>query len=304
MKDCLLVTLADNNYIEAAKQLFAGAYLNGGWQGEYLLLAHKVDPLELQWFQMRGIRTHPCDTDHINIARPLRPKVLFAKFTLLTSFFKKWRVVVFLDADILVRGSLAPLARVAGFAAVKDSSNLGMQFVETFNIYDYSVIQDRIDRIRRQFVPYDLDLTGFNSGVMAFNTRLINEETTARLEQLLKLYAEYTFTGDQGILNLLFYRHWQRLPSVYNLYFEAILSHTGICSAAIRGVVFHFILGKPWNSSSSFYTEWKSNLDRAAAIDFNLASRSVRSWSRCETSGYGLYLRLRKMWKKLSAANP
>ena len=42
MKKNLLVTLADENYIDRAKQLFSSVYFNAGWKGDYMLLAHEI----------------------------------------------------------------------------------------------------------------------------------------------------------------------------------------------------------------------------------------------------------------------
>jgi len=39
-KKSVLVTLADENYIYQAKQLFSSVYFNVGWRGDYMLLAH------------------------------------------------------------------------------------------------------------------------------------------------------------------------------------------------------------------------------------------------------------------------
>jgi len=48
MKKHLLVTLANENYINQAKQLFSSAYFNGGWDGDYLLLAHEIPENKLK----------------------------------------------------------------------------------------------------------------------------------------------------------------------------------------------------------------------------------------------------------------
>ena len=55
MKKNLLVTLADKNYLDAAKQLFSSVYFNSGWNGDYMLLSYDIPKKELQWFRDRGI---------------------------------------------------------------------------------------------------------------------------------------------------------------------------------------------------------------------------------------------------------
>ena len=58
--DAVLVTLADKNYIDQAKQLFSSVYWNAGWKGDYMLLAHEVPEKDLNWFREKGILVKKC----------------------------------------------------------------------------------------------------------------------------------------------------------------------------------------------------------------------------------------------------
>ena len=60
MRNNLLVTLADKNYIDQAKQLFSSVYFNSGWKGDYMLLAHEIHEGELKWFRDKGILIKKC----------------------------------------------------------------------------------------------------------------------------------------------------------------------------------------------------------------------------------------------------
>ena len=55
MKKVLLVTLADKNYLEYAKQVFASAYFSAGWKGDYMLLAYNCTQKDTEWFRKKGI---------------------------------------------------------------------------------------------------------------------------------------------------------------------------------------------------------------------------------------------------------
>ena len=55
MKKNLLVTLADRNFLDQAKQLFSSVYWNAGWDGDYMLLAFKIPEQELEWFRKKRI---------------------------------------------------------------------------------------------------------------------------------------------------------------------------------------------------------------------------------------------------------
>ena len=87
----LLVTLADKNYIQQAKQLFSSVYWNAGWKGDYLLLAHEIPEDELKWFTDKKFLVKKCTplcdqkTGEFNY-----PPVIFDKFYLFTPEFKKW----------------------------------------------------------------------------------------------------------------------------------------------------------------------------------------------------------------------
>ena len=59
-KENLLVTLADKNYIDQAKQLFSSVYWNAGWKGDYMLLAHEIPEKDLKWFRNKGILIKKC----------------------------------------------------------------------------------------------------------------------------------------------------------------------------------------------------------------------------------------------------
>ena len=60
MKKDLLVTLADENFLDQAKQLFSSVYWNAGWKGDYMLLAHEIPESKLKWFRDKGILVKKC----------------------------------------------------------------------------------------------------------------------------------------------------------------------------------------------------------------------------------------------------
>ena len=60
MKGNLLVTLADETYIDQAKQLFSSVYWNARWKGDYMLLSHNIPNEKLNWFKNKGILIKKC----------------------------------------------------------------------------------------------------------------------------------------------------------------------------------------------------------------------------------------------------
>ena len=85
MKTDLLVTLADGNYIDQAKQLFSSVYWNAGWQGDYMLLAQDIPDEKLKWFEDKGILITPCESlsENETVGRGY-PSTVLSKFRLFT----------------------------------------------------------------------------------------------------------------------------------------------------------------------------------------------------------------------------
>jgi len=126
MKKNLLVTIADKNYFEKAKQLFSSVYFNAGWQGDYMILVPSKDKNEpgLEWFRKKGILVKVLEPLYKDIIESVPRNDVILKFHLFTPEFKKWGHIIFLDVDIIVRASLDELTKVKGFAGVPDIANL------------------------------------------------------------------------------------------------------------------------------------------------------------------------------------
>ncbi|MCL4392500.1 hypothetical protein M1413_04180 [Patescibacteria group bacterium] len=280
----VLITLADKNFIPQAKQLFSSAYWNGGWQGDFLLLAHEDVPEgELTWFEEKGILIYRCKA-LTNLPRYGRvPAAALDKFYLFTPFFRRWRKIIFLDADVMVRGSLEYLERCEGFSAAPD---------------DYS---GRLwHEFKRPHLPlwrnYNLGSSVFNSGVLVIDTRsVIREETFGELKQLSERYAPQIRYGEQAIFNLHWLGTWNRLPRAENF-----LANFGPFQLMkrddIRAAVVHLASQyKPWDPRSRFHEEWLTNLEKADAIDLRSIPDPAMTVTEAEMRKFDAVLRQRKI---------
>ncbi|HNQ68880.1 MAG TPA: glycosyltransferase [Bacteroidales bacterium] len=283
-KKSLLVTLADENYILQAKQLFSSVYWNAGWKGDYMLLSHNVCEENLKWFENKGILIKRCI--------PLYDKcmgdgnyssVVLNKFYLFTEEFKRWDHIVFLDADIIVRNSLEAFANTKSISSTRTTSK---HFRKFFTLEDSTEIEDLKNE-------YNLNRSAFNSGAIAFNTNIIQPYTFNELFTLFIKYACIS-NGDDSILNLYFYKLWHKVPLVYNVrvnYLPPI---------KIRAVVLHFektcrILNyerKPWQKESKYFDEWNRNLEKAEEIDVKKVVE-VKPWSGCKAWFYSILIKLK-----------
>ncbi len=248
-----------------------------------MLLAHDVPEEDLIWFRQKGILIRPC--------APLfegnpggMSAVLTSKFYLFLPEFKKWRTIIYSDADATVRASLDDLCGVEGFYSVPDTSKcLKRQVVSRSMIkkrsMDIASCRREIKDVQKK---YDLRRPGFCAGFFVFNSEIIDGEGIFHgLCEALREYAQISAYGDQLAFNLYFYHLWSRLPIVYN--FQAMGENNiwWIPSQEVRAIIVHFVTSnKPWISKNYFYEEWSLNLDRADRIDLNFIPKAEKIWSR------------------------
>jgi len=279
-KENLLVTLADRNYVEQAKQLFSSVYWNAGWKGDYMLLAHEIPEKDLKWFRDKGILIKKCKPLYDKMTGSY-PPVVFDKFYLFTPEFKKWKNIIYLDADIIVRASIDNLADIKGIAS---SSPLGQKL--KFHFYS----EDNNDEIKEITANYNLNKRPFNSAMMFFSTSIIQDDTFEKIFSLFNRYKNISL-GDDPIINLFFYEKWINLPPVYNVcvnYFQKYFPK--------KGIILHFARSSdrvklPSEKDNIFYNEWKRNLEKAEFIDLNKIPEG-RKFTKFEIFRYSLYLRI------------
>ena len=280
MKKSLLVTLADKNFIDQVKQMLASVYFNAGWKGDYMLLAHNIPEKELKWFLKKGIIVKRCRPLDIEKTRKGDVLTSYSKFYLFTEDMKKWKNIVYLDADVIVRANLDDLSKVEGFAAVLDPvSKLCYHFDP--GMWEICYLRD----------------PAFNSGVMAFSTNLIQKDTFLKIKKLFDRCGKWSFFHDQGILNLYFHKRWKKLPIIYNV-FPNLIRYC-INMEKIDGIILHFA-GKNTEDvrlikSKNFFPhrEWRHNLERADLIDLSIIPEG-KKWNSSRKITYNLYLEFGK----------
>ncbi len=280
MKKNLIVTLANEPFLDQAKQVFSSIYWNAGWKGDYMLLAHDVPERKLAWFREKGILVRKCKPIFKNAGMPL--EVLLSKYYLFKPEFKKWNAVVFLDADTMVNASLDGLTKVRGFAAPESEMFLekikGPFLMRLMNI-DKGIFEE----LKKE---YNLNKRPFCSGVMAFNTEIIKKDTFKKLIGLYKKYGMLSECYDEMALNLLFYRNFKKVPDAYNIY-PFFFTSRGIEKENMFGAILHFVIEKPWIPGAIFYKEWKQSLDRADLINLKNRPKAAKVLSKEEIEKCG-----------------
>lgn len=260
-KKNLIVTLANEGYLEQAKQLFAGVFYNAGWKGDYLLLAHNVAPEKLKWFKNNGIKIYKTKTINKYTGPGNYPEVVLSKLYLFKEYFKKWNKIIYLDADIIVRASLDKLLETKYFSSPEgEEPYLKKQFTA-----DKKIIEElRLNQ------DYNLNSRAFLSGIFCFDTKLITTNTFNSLVIMQKHYSSACNYGEEPILNIFFYKKWEKLPIIYNMQPNYLKRHFNLKEAEYLAAIIHFGWAtKPWNKVSYFHEEWQENYRNAEAINLN-----------------------------------
>jgi lipopolysaccharide biosynthesis glycosyltransferase len=295
MKNNLLATLADENYIDQAKQLFSGAYFNAGWKGDYMLLSQNIPEDKLKWFRDKGILVYKCKPLVKEKIYGTLSSVMLDKIYLFTDYFKKWQKIIYLDGDIIIRASLDGLLNVKNFAAVLDNQRiLSSNFIKE---------EKKLTELKKK---YNLSEKSFNAGFFVLNTDLIKVDTFEKLNKLISVCKNFSFKGDQPIINLFFYKNWKNLPLVYNSYPTYWMRDYEIKSEEIKGIILHFAGDKkPWDPKNPFYGEWKHNLERADFINLVKLHLPSKVWNEGEINEYSSYIKQKhKIYLQKNKINP
>jgi lipopolysaccharide biosynthesis glycosyltransferase len=280
MRRHLIVTVADTNFVDQAKQLMASAHFGGAWRDDFMLLAFGLSPGSIGWFRDRGILVRECEPIFSEHEWKTRLPVealhgtskytvaTMGKFHLLRPEFRRWSTITYLDADIIVRAPLHALRRVRQFSAVPDyGKTLRDQFVDP----EYAPqLNAEICELSGRV---SLSARCFNAGVFAFPTSVIDNDTFDTIVRLARRYLGLARYGDQLAWNLFFHNHWARLSFAYN-YFVYYLTDMGMTARADRfyGAILHFpgLDQRPWAETNVFYPEWIYNLRRAETMDVRI----------------------------------
>lgn len=288
LKKNLIVTVADENFINPAKQLFSSVYFKAGWSGDYLLITHNLSPVDKDWFVSRGIIVYepPLLSDK-PFSEKAYPPLLLSKLYLFTEYFKQWNKIIFLDVDIIVQSSLNNLLEVPGFAAAPAMYfKLKREFIDNYNFsHDF----------RKK---YNLNTPALTTGVFVLDTNLINSQTFGEIMSLYSEFCDICQYGEESILNLYFYKQWHKLPVIYNAAPWFLNNRYGLIANKKTAVIIHFICYpyKPWHRENAYYEEWLENFNCADNIDVTNPIKGVNDWSKEYLKKYLRFLR----WQRLA----
>ena len=204
------------------------------------------DDMPSEWFQLMTKRLEPLSSEIVNVKisshslknyhLPLSHLSYAAFFRYFIPQFVEENRAIYLDSDVIVRGSLDAL------------------FSEDLGDFPMAAVED------------DLTSDSFNSGVMLIDVDVWRTEgVTEKLFELTNQFHESSF-GDQGILNILFQKRWKKLPQKYNFVgMDTVARNYQIASwyqdslvGETEAKIIHYTGEKPWYgiNLNRFRNEW------------------------------------------------
>jgi lipopolysaccharide biosynthesis glycosyltransferase len=186
---------------------------------------------------------------------------------------------------MIIRYSLEELTKIKGIAGVKGYDKARELFVSEGYMRLNNIDKNLIAKIKKE---YDLNQATFNSGLIAFNTRIIQEDTFENLRSIIKRYSLIS-SGDESLINLPFLGRWKPLPKIYNLHPTYVLPLCNMQPRELDAVILHFSTKKPWDQKNPFYEEWNNNLIKAGSINLK-KKQKARIWTNKEIRDYCRFL--------------
>lgn len=213
MSDRVISFVADANYLPHAKAFMVNARRQGGWAGDFCLIA--PGDQDCRDFERRGIFVYPVPGEQWDF---------LVKFHTFTPYFHRWKQALCLDLDILVQGPLQKVFDGLGprlpkiLADLEDGTCLG-----AFRHWDPD--RDDLEHVRlyreleRRF-PHVASQRMFNAAFLFYEPASLPADTR---EQLLALYQEFAAINptkaDQMLLNLLLYDRMELAGKDYVCFF-------------------------------------------------------------------------------------
>lgn len=228
----VLVFVANEPYIGRAFQSIQKARTIGEWRDDILLLGPEslvkmpglMDRLSDMHVQFVSIPFVPIQSvqpfweqhkTHENYDYIQCHPYIYQKFFVFHQMFKAWDVVFYMDSGCVIQGPLQRMKTMCEprhfLYAHSDSypfycyRSLDCQF--RFELADPSVKQDLEAK-------HNLDIDYFQSTLMIYNTKILEENTLSRLFELAEKYP-MSVRMDQGILNLYWTcerKLWRQMP--------------------------------------------------------------------------------------------
>ena len=206
MSNSVILIVANDDYLPHAKSLMAGCIRQGSWKGDFCLLC--PDACNTSSIEGRGIDV---------FRAPELKWTNKIKFRIFSSYFRKWKRLLYLDCDILIQGNLNDLCTdlLTKFPSILcDGSHNGTILNDWIHFDPNSSKENNAHpeiykKLRERFPHIDERI--LTSDVMYFSPSSISDTV---VDNLFAIQEEFVTINpgnyDQQVMNLLLYG--QMLP--------------------------------------------------------------------------------------------
>ena len=292
----LLVTISEKNYLSITKQFLNNVLKKGFWQDDVMLITtESMNENSLKWFYDNEIivKKYPYyfskEKWYSMLPDGVKHPIVCSKIYLFNIEFKKWKKILYLDSDTIIRGSLEQMPQIETFGAVRNKNN---PFLHRHFEYHNNKNKDLYHKLSSDF---NLFSPAFNAGVFCFDTSIISEGLVRKFDSLFNKFSTISTFSEQSILNLMFSEKWEKLPTYYNYDVNRNMIYHNINPKKINAKILHFNgKMKPWDKDSYFYDEW--NQKRGEVRLGHEAKRNYEiKFSNKKSLGFELYSILKKI---------
>jgi hypothetical protein len=228
----VLVFVANEFYIERAIQTIQQARSIGEWKEDIVILGpstllqyefckksfielnitfvtipyHHVSSLDSFWNNHKEEKNYEYILCH---------PYIFQKFFVFHSFFKAWHIVFYMDSGCVIQGSLERMKESCTPRHFLYAHSDAYPFYNRRSL-DCQFHLDLVDKETKEEMEskYNLDIDYFQSTLLIYNTKILEENTVNRLFELTEKYP-FSYRMDQGIMNLYWTcerRLWRQIP--------------------------------------------------------------------------------------------
>jgi len=175
----------------------------------------------------------------------------FHKFYLFHQYFKQWNKVFYIDASMKIFNTLDPFLKLDcqnKLLVNQDKCQVGTKWL-LHRQFDDKTFPNIYQKLSSNF---NLDIIYFQTGIMLYDTSIIENNT---FDDLLKLLYEYPIIkfNEQSIMNLYFRldneynsRKWFQIPLKYNNQFLYDIVPTGGNRKRSYTILSHYAIGWPY----------------------------------------------------------
>jgi hypothetical protein len=208
--------VCNRNYLDKFFQTYIQLRTNGNYKGHVvLIIGDDLNESEISItdnnLEVKKFPDINFSTKFMNIFANLdrlshwKDKIFqYHKFYLFHQYMKKWNYVFYMDCRIFIYREITPFFSLFQENKIVAHSDAYPSYVWKLDV-QFVKLNPYYEQLRKD---YDLDKDYFQTTIMLYDTKLIQENTFQNLIDLAEKYP-ISVTNDQGITNLYFHKFWK-----------------------------------------------------------------------------------------------